>query len=74
MVGDAAGGAHAIIANGWADRTEQGRFTGTAQSKDELGDDARHASRKYKAPKNPMSLDEARAFVKSVMKAWAKTL
>ncbi len=74
VVGDAAGGAHAIIANGWADRTEQGRFTGTAQSKDELGDDARHASGKYKAPKHPMTLDEARAFVKSVIEAWAKTL
>src|SRR5215207_384858 len=74
VVGDAAGGARAIIANGWADRTEQGRFTGTAQSKDELCDDARRASEKYKVPKNPMTLDEARAFVKSVIEAWAKTL
>lgn len=74
VVGDAAGGAHAIIANGWADRTEQGRFTGTAQSKDELGDDARHASGKYKAPKNPMSIDEARTFVRSVMVEWIRTL
>ena len=48
VVRDAAGAVHAIIANGWADRTEQGRFTGTAQSKDQLGDDARHASGKYK--------------------------
>jgi hypothetical protein len=74
VVGDAAGGAHVIVTNGWADRDTQSRFTGTAQSKDELGDDARHASGKYKAPKNPMTLDEARAFVKSVMEAWAKTL
>lgn len=74
VVGDAAGGAHTIIANGWATRGTQSRFTGTAQSKDELGDEARHASERYKAPENPMTLDEARAFVKSVMEAWAKTL
>jgi hypothetical protein len=45
-----------------------------AQSKDELGDDARHASERYKAPKTPMTLHEARAFVKSVIEAWARTL
>lgn len=75
VVGDAAGrGASAIIAKGWATRGTQSRFTGTAQSKDELGDDARHASEKYKAPENPMTLDEARGVVKSVIEAWAKTL
>ena len=70
MVGDAAGGAHNIIKNGWATRTTQGRFTGTAQSREEIGDDARHASEKCKPPKDPMSLDEAEAFVKCVMQAW----
>jgi hypothetical protein len=74
VVGDAAGGAHEIVNKGWADKTEQGRFTGTAQSKDELGDEARHASGKYKAPKSPMTLDEARTFVKSVIEAWVRTL
>lgn len=73
-VGDAAGGAHTLIANGWADETEQSRFTGTAQSRKVLGDEARHASERYKGHKNPMTLDEARAFVQSVMEAWAKTL
>ncbi|MDP9458250.1 MAG: hypothetical protein M3Q60_21300 [Actinomycetota bacterium] len=53
---------------------DQSRFTGTAQSREELGDEARHASEKYKPPTNPMSLNEARAFVKSVIRAWISAL
>lgn len=71
IAGDVAGGAHQLIKNGWADEEEQGRFTGTAQSKGELGDEARHASEKYKSPKNPMPLSEAQDFVRSVILAWA---
>lgn len=74
VVGDAAGGACNIVTNGWATRGTQSRFTQTAQSRKALGDEARHAIDKKDPPKNPMTLDEARAFVKSVMKAWAKTL
>jgi hypothetical protein len=74
VVGDAAGNAHEIVNKGWADKKTQGRFTGTAQSRAEIGDDARHASEKYKPPKNPMSLGEARAFVQSVIWAWTRTL
>lgn len=74
VVGDAAGGARNIVTNGWATRGTQSRFTQTAQSRKALGDEARHAIDKQDPPKNPMTLDEARAFVKSVMEAWAKTL
>lgn len=74
VVGDAAGGARNIVTNGWATRDTQSRFTQTAQSRKVLGDEARHAIDKKDPPKNPMTLDEARAFVKSVMEAWAKTL
>jgi hypothetical protein len=74
IVGDAAGGEHTLIRNGWATKKTKDRFTQTAQSRKALGDEARHASAKVPVPQNPMSLEEARAFVKSVIEAWARTL
>ena len=74
MVCDAAGGMHNVVKNGWAKEPDRSRFSGTAQSRTELGDEARHASEKYKAPKDPMTLDEARGFVGSVIRAWVATL
>lgn len=71
---DAAGGEHILIRNGWTTKKAKNRFTQTAQSRKALGDEARHASEKYEAPKNPMTLDEARAFVKSVRGEWIRTL
>jgi len=74
VVCDAAGNMHQVVRNGWAAEPDRGRFTGTAQSREELGDEARHASEKYRAPKNPMTLEEARAFVQAVIRAWVATL
>lgn len=74
VVCDAAGGSHAVVNNGWAGELVRNRFTGTAQSRAELGDEARHASEKYKAPENPMTLDEAQSFMRSVIQAWVATL
>jgi hypothetical protein len=74
IVCDAADGSHAIVGNGWAAERDRRRFTGTAQSRTELGDEARHASERYKAPKDPMTLNEARAFVRSVIRAWVSTM
>jgi len=74
VVCDAAGNTHQVVRNGWAAEPDRSRFTGTTQSREELGDEARHASEKFKAPKNPMSLEEARAFVRSVIRAWVQTL
>jgi hypothetical protein len=74
VVCDAAGGTHAVVNKGWADVAERRRFTGTAQSSEELGDEARHASQRCKAPKNPMTLYEAQGFVRSVIQAWVQTL
>jgi hypothetical protein len=74
VVSDAAGSLHQVVKNGWADDDERRRFTGTAQSREVLGDEARHASVKFKAPKNPMTLEEARAFVQCVIRAWVATL
>jgi hypothetical protein len=74
VVRDAAGGEHILLRNSWTTKKAKNRFTQTAQSRKALGDEARHASEKYEAPKNPMTLDEARAFVKSMMETWVKTL
>jgi hypothetical protein len=74
VVSDAAGGLHQVVENGWATESDRSRFTQTAQSRAELGDEARHASERIKAPKNPMNLDEAKRFVKSVIQAWVRTL
>jgi hypothetical protein len=74
VVCDAAGGTHAVVKKGWATERDRSRFTGTAQSRAELGDEARHASEKYNAPKDPMTLDEARGFVRSLIQAWVSTL
>ena len=74
VVCDAAGDMRQVIKNGWAAEPDRGRFTGTAQSRAELGDEARHAAEKYKAPENPMTLNEAQDFVRSVIRAWVATL
>lgn len=74
MVCDSAGGLHEVVNRGWADGDDRSRFTGTAQSRSELGDEARHASERFQAPQNPMTLDEARTFVGSVIRAWVSTL
>ncbi len=74
VVRDAAGGETELIRKGWATKAQRRRFTGTAQSCRELGDAARHASEEYQPPKNPMSLDEARTFLRSVIEAWIRTL
>lgn len=73
MARDAAGGTHELISRGWAQKRDQSRFTGTVQSREVLGDEARHASEKYRAPDNPMTLEEARCFVRSVVRAWINT-
>lgn len=54
----------------WAPDGDLNRFTGTAQSRAELGDLARHASHKYNPPKNPMTLAEATHLVKQLLLGW----
>jgi len=48
---------------------EISRFTGTAQSRSALGDDARHAAKRY-FMKNPMELDEAKKLIKNIIDKW----
>lgn len=70
IVADDVGGKREIIHNGWGTEQSLNRFTQTAQSRDTLGDDARHASEKYKPPQKPMSLPEARSLVASILENW----
>lgn len=62
-----------IIQQGWATKKQLGRFTQTAQSRDTLGDKARHASRKYKPHLEPMSLSEAKGLIKHLLIHWVQS-
>jgi len=63
IIRDDVGDKHQIIKNGWSVDSCINRFTQTAQSRAALGDSARHASKKYKPPAQPMSLSEAEALI-----------
>jgi len=54
-------------------KTELSRFTGTAQSKGQIGDDARHASVKYQGHSQPMNIEEASALIKKLITKWAES-
>jgi hypothetical protein len=58
--------------NALSNKSELKRFTQIAQSRASLGDQARHASQKYKPPKKEMSLDEASKLIKSLFKNWVQ--
>jgi len=70
IVRDDVGGDDKVVKNGWATKNEIKRFTQTAQSRDALGDAARHASAKFKSPSKPMSLSEAMSLIKIVLENW----
>jgi hypothetical protein len=55
---------------GWVARKDINRFTQTAQSKETLGDAARHASKKFKPHPQPMSLQEAKHFIRTLLLNW----
>lgn len=55
---------------GWASGGELSRFTGTANHQGAAGRAARHARAKNSPVANPMSLDEARTLIRSIVQAW----
>lgn len=59
-----------IEENGWATRTEQTRFRRTANGYDVIGDEARHGVQTEEPPRNPMTYNEARHFVRSLVRRW----
>lgn len=61
------------IANfGWASVKRIKLFKRTANSSEAIGSKARHGHKKYKPPKNPMSLKSAKALVKNLIIHWVK--
>ena len=66
---DAMRAGSSVVKKGWASKTQQKRFEHTASSS-AAGDASRHGHERFDPPANPMTLDEARAFVQMVMHAW----
>ena len=58
-----------IVKAGFCSDAEEKRFTGTANNAEAAGNDARHRFEKYQAPKNPMSVGEARMFISKLLQA-----
>lgn len=55
---------------GWITKKELSRFTQTAQSRAALGEQARHASAKYKPPIEPMAHTEAKSLIRKLLSCW----
>jgi len=54
-------------------KKEANRFSQTAQSYAALGLHARHIKSTFKAPPDPMSLDEAKSFIRMLVNEWLMT-
>jgi hypothetical protein len=63
LVSDDVGGKREILSRKWISESTLNRFGQMAQSREVLGDDARHASRRFKPPANPMSLPAAKEVI-----------
>ena len=70
FVRHAKGGIEGIVTSGYATKRELNRFTHTANSHDATGDDSRHGALNHQPPKDPMTLEEARTLIRSVVKQW----
>ena len=64
------GGNNSLLADGWGSRKNLDRFKHSANSVDSAGDMARHGSEISKPPSNPMTLEEAVAYVNFLVQAW----
>ena len=73
IIRDDVGGHAQLIRAGWVSEKNISRFTGTAQSSDILGDDARHARYRGGPPSDPMSLSEAKSFIKTILEQWIRS-
>jgi hypothetical protein len=59
-----------IDSRGWATKSELRLFKHTANSVAAAGDEARHGSEATQPPKDPMSIDEARALIDRIIRSW----
>ena len=65
-----AGGSTAIVAAGWASRTQLRRFKHSADSVSAAGDEARHGVERRAPPRDPMTIVEARSLVDILLARW----
>jgi hypothetical protein len=61
-----------IVDQGWWSRAEKERFKRTANSRDAIGDSARHGDSRTSPPTNKMSHDEAQSQINILIERWLK--
>lgn len=61
-----------IVARGWWSQSEKDLFKQTANSRNAIGDDARHARENYTAPENPMTQAEAKRMIETLIDHWLR--
>lgn len=66
------GGERELKARQWVPKAEIDRFTATANNYSVLGDEARHAHRKWQPPKNPMTFGAAKALIGTILEHWLR--
>jgi hypothetical protein len=64
------GGENALKNKGWGSESDLKRFKHSANSVSVAGDLARHGKEDSLPPKNPMSIDEAAAYLNYVLESW----
>ena len=73
IIRDDIGGERRLIQRGWINQEDLSRFTQTAQCREAIGDETRHAIKKFTPPSRPMGLSEARGVIKSILERWLQT-
>lgn len=68
------GGEHSLKTRGWGSSQDLKRFKHSANSVTVAGDAARHGKEQDQPPKNPMSIDEARAYTNYLIEAWLASM
>jgi hypothetical protein len=64
------GGEHTLKKRGWGSARDLKRFKHSANSVKVAGDSARHGKEVDRPPTNPMSIDEAAAYLNYVLQSW----
>jgi len=72
IIGDDMGGSNNIVNKQWATKKTIVRFTHTANSPDASGDRSRHGKGES-APKDPMTIAEAKSFVENIIHNWIRS-
>lgn len=59
-----------IVAQGWWSQNEKDLFKRTANSREAIGDDARHGQERTEPPRNPISHAEAKRLIDTLIDHW----